>query len=315
MKTENVINSALDGVLFIDEAYTLAGDAAKFGFADRYGEEAISTLLKRMEDFRERLCVIVAGYPDLMEGFLDTNPGLRSRFTRFVHFEDYSAGDLCRIFLDKCKGVNSVWIRRARHLLPCSSSWPTGKEMRTSETQDTFGMSLNKSRFAKPNAWCRLRLGLSGKRACCGSSTVTCWWALLRGLISNRINFEALSWRVACPHCGRSQKGDIRHMSREVACGKCRVAFVLEPWYLVPDSILAALMDKQDSGVQMRRNGAIAASRLHCSHQNGGIKVLETFSDEQRFQMSFRTIFAEALVPPGAARRLAYLGNLSLLPL
>jgi AAA+ superfamily predicted ATPase len=95
VKTDDVIQSALDGVLFIDEAYALACGEAH---GDDYGKEAINTLLKRMEDYRSRLVVIAAGYPAPMRQFLDSNPGLRSRFTRFVHFDDYSVSDMNRIF-------------------------------------------------------------------------------------------------------------------------------------------------------------------------------------------------------------------------
>lgn len=92
VKTNKIIDSALDGVLFIDEAYTLVGGQ------NDYGMEAIATLLKRMEDDRDRLIVILAGYPDEMEDFISSNPGLRSRFNRYIFFPDYSSAELHEIF-------------------------------------------------------------------------------------------------------------------------------------------------------------------------------------------------------------------------
>ena len=92
LKTKEVAKRALDGVLFIDEAYALAGDERDFG------PEAINTLLKLMEDFRGRVIVIVAGYTDKMTAFLSSNPGLKSRFNKFIHFGDYSASEMGQIF-------------------------------------------------------------------------------------------------------------------------------------------------------------------------------------------------------------------------
>lgn len=92
IKTNEVIDKALDGVLFIDEAYSLAKDG------DSFGQEAIDTLLKRMEDDRNRLVVIVAGYTNEMKTFIDSNPGLKSRFNRYIEFEDYSAEEMLTIF-------------------------------------------------------------------------------------------------------------------------------------------------------------------------------------------------------------------------
>ena len=97
IKTREACEKSLGGVLFIDEAYTLAGKDQDFG------QEAIDTLLKFMEDNREDLVVVVAGYPDQMAEFLDSNPGIRSRFTRFMNFQDYSPEELSSIFNGFCK--------------------------------------------------------------------------------------------------------------------------------------------------------------------------------------------------------------------
>lgn len=92
-KTNKIIDSALDGVLFIDEAYSLVD-----GGSSDYGKEAVATLLKRMEDDRKRLVVILAGYTADMKRFIDSNPGLQSRFNRYIEFPDYSAEELLQIF-------------------------------------------------------------------------------------------------------------------------------------------------------------------------------------------------------------------------
>lgn len=101
IKTQEVIKSALGGILFIDEAYSLTSKSE-----NDYGGEAIDTLLKAMEDNRGDLIVIVAGYPALMEKFLYSNPGLESRFNKFICFEDYDAGQLYEIFLLMCEDSN-----------------------------------------------------------------------------------------------------------------------------------------------------------------------------------------------------------------
>ena len=98
LKTQEVIQSALGGVLFIDEAYSLSS-----GGENDFGREAIETLLKAMEDHRDDLVVIVAGYTGPMEGFITSNPGLESRFNRYFYFPDYDGKQLMEIFRNQCK--------------------------------------------------------------------------------------------------------------------------------------------------------------------------------------------------------------------
>lgn len=99
IKVKEVIDKAKGGVLFIDEAYSLANETPGGDF----GQEAIDTLVKAMEDNRDDLIVIVAGYPDLMKKFVNSNPGLKSRFQKTLHFPDYEAVDLFKVFQKFCK--------------------------------------------------------------------------------------------------------------------------------------------------------------------------------------------------------------------
>ena len=101
IKTNQLIDTALGGVLFIDEAYTL-----KSNDGDSFGSEAIDTLLKRLEDDRGKFICIVAGYTDQMHDFIDSNPGLKSRFTQTIHFDDYTPDELTQIFLNLAAAKN-----------------------------------------------------------------------------------------------------------------------------------------------------------------------------------------------------------------
>jgi hypothetical protein len=108
-KTNAKIDEALDGVLFIDEAYTMIDESGQ----DQYGREAVQTLLKRMEDQRDRLVVILAGYPVEMNKMIRSNPGLSSRVGTTMHFDDYPPEALCRIF--------ELIAKKAKYSLPTES--------------------------------------------------------------------------------------------------------------------------------------------------------------------------------------------------
>lgn len=104
LKTKEVIASAIGGVLFIDEAYALAPPNS----GNDFGQEAIDTLLKEMEDNRNDLVIIVAGYPDLMVRFIESNPGLKSRFNKYIPFPDYTANEMEQIFLSMCQKYDYI---------------------------------------------------------------------------------------------------------------------------------------------------------------------------------------------------------------
>lgn len=133
LKTKEKIDEAMGGILFIDEAYTLAKGGSDFG------QEAIDTILKAMEDYRENFVVIVAGYPDPMEQFLGSNPGLKSRFNKNIMFEDYTEEELLRIFMAFCKPFSmrlsdeaECCVKKYLHWLVQhkSENFANGREMR-----------------------------------------------------------------------------------------------------------------------------------------------------------------------------------------
>lgn len=133
LKTKEKIDEAMGGILFIDEAYTLAKGGSDFG------QEAIDTILKAMEDNRENLVVIVAGYPDPMEQFLGSNPGLKSRFNKNILFEDYTEEELLSIFNSFCKPYSMTLSNEAECCIKAYLHWlvqnkpenfANGREMR-----------------------------------------------------------------------------------------------------------------------------------------------------------------------------------------
>lgn len=134
LKVEEIVKRAIGGVLFIDEAYSL-----KQRDDDSFGEEAINTLLKLMEDHRGNLVVIVAGYTDEMKTFLGANPGLESRFNRYLNFPDYSAGELLKIFEEMARDKG----------LTLSSEASEVAERVFTQAAETKGRTFGNGRFAR----------------------------------------------------------------------------------------------------------------------------------------------------------------------
>lgn len=113
LKTQEVINNAMGGILFIDEAYALTHGKGESDF----GHEAVDTILKAMEDHRNDFIVIVAGYPELMKTFISSNPGLKSRFNQYINFEDYTSEQLKEIFILQCLNQNLILGEGCEHYL------------------------------------------------------------------------------------------------------------------------------------------------------------------------------------------------------
>ncbi len=208
-KTNKRIDEAIDGILFIDEAYTLVAD----GNEDPYGHEAVQTLLKRMEDDRDRLVVILAGYPVQIEQLLDANPGLRSRFSRRVHFEDYSPADLGRI-MELMSGQNQYVLpaeTRAKFLL--------GATHIHEQRDEHFG----NGRLVR-NIFEDAIRNLANRIAMLAPVTKE----LLTELQPEDIQFEKVpeetfaslsrKFKVECPGCGRSSVVPTGFLSRKVDC-------------------------------------------------------------------------------------------------
>jgi AAA lid domain/ATPase family associated with various cellular activities (AAA) len=239
IKTDEKITAALDGVLFIDEAYTLSGD--EFG-RDMYGQEAIDQLVKRMEDYRDRLVVIVAGYPRPMATFLKSNPGLESRFTRFIRFEDYQVCHLCRIF-ERFVGIAEYSLAPLGRAMACLLF-----TLAYNQRDERFGNGrFVRNEFEKA-------LGLHSQRLVTLPDHEISKEALMT-LDGPDIPFDSIAdfdiatvdlqeakWEADCPKCGKINRLGVSFLGTEVVC-ECDTPFIYPWWNIIADTVKGITKD------------------------------------------------------------------------
>jgi hypothetical protein len=221
-KTNKKVDEALDGVLFVDEAYSLVAESGE----DPYGREAVQTLLKRMEDDRQRLVVILAGYPGPMQQLLSSNPGLSSRFNTKLTFEDYLPIELCQIFASLCDHNHYSLPPEAQLRLLLGSRW-------LYETRNDHFGNGRLVRNVFETAIRRLANRIAGVSE------------LSKGLLTTiepddvqfdgvpdevwqEQNIEELQLQARCDGCGDSIPAPASYLGRRVRCRRCKHRFILD---------------------------------------------------------------------------------------
>lgn len=230
IKTNEVIAKATDGVLFIDEAYTLAKSSGQ-----DYGQEAIDTLLKKMEDLRERLVVIVAGYPVEMADFIESNPGLESRFSRYIVFEDYHVSDLCQIFEMMCNSNAYQLTPAARGNLAILLN-----RVFTDRDQNFGNARLVRNAYERTLGNHADRLAMSSepitREALSTIEAVDLPFRIAKGM-TGPVDLKTSRWRVNCPHCENTTIASLPFLGQIVKCNACDTRFRCPWWNLDRDSV------------------------------------------------------------------------------
>lgn len=232
IKTNEVIARATDGVLFIDEAYTLAKKGA-----NDFGQEAIDTLLKKMEDLRERMVVIVAGYPNEMAEFIESNPGLESRFSRYIVFEDYHVPDLCQIFELMCRS-------NAYELTPAARGNLAIILNRVfADRDENFGNArLVRNAYERTLSNHANRLATSDavitREALATIEAVDLPYEIAQGF-HRPYDLSDSQWRVHCPHCENATTASLPFLGQIVTCNNCQTRFRCPWWNLDRDTVPA----------------------------------------------------------------------------
>jgi Holliday junction resolvasome RuvABC ATP-dependent DNA helicase subunit/tellurite resistance protein len=222
-KTNAKIDEALDGVLFIDEAYSLVAEEGQ----DAYGMEAIQAVLKRAEDDRDRLVVIMAGYTDEMNTLLDSNPGLSSRFNRVLNFEDYTPVELARIYAWLCEKNHYKLAEGTRpKLMRGLAELYRGRDRRFGNgrtVRNLFEQSIR--RMANRIADIR---ELSSDQLMLLETDDIEFSGLPADFKLDAKELETSRFLVVCPHCSHTNKARGAFLGKKVRCPKCEHDFVAD---------------------------------------------------------------------------------------
>ncbi len=221
-KTNQKVDEALDGVLFVDEAYSLVAESGD----DPYGREAVQALLKRMEDNRDRLVVILAGYPEEMDRLIRSNPGLSSRFNSKLTFEDYTPGLLGRIFGGMCATNHYVVTPEAQVRLLIGFQW-------LYENRDEHFGNGRLVRNIFENAIRRLANRIAGIAPLTKEvlTTIQAGDIMLDGVPLDhwkRLDDGSVQFSIACQGCQESTQVPAKYLGRKVRCKRCSARFVAE---------------------------------------------------------------------------------------
>jgi hypothetical protein len=221
-KTHKKIDEALGGMLFVDEAYSLVAE----GRDDPYGHEAVQALLKRMEDDRHRLAIILAGYPEPLNQLLTSNPGLSSRFTTQLTFTDYSPGELAQIFKSLCEQNHFHVTGEAQARLLLVLSW-------LHEQRDEHFGNGRLVRNIFEQSIRRLANRIAGI-APLTKELLTTFEAddiALHGAPESAVAIDPENpprVRLSCPDCKAAVKAPLTFLTKQVRCPKCQARFVAE---------------------------------------------------------------------------------------
>lgn len=230
IKTDEVIQRSLDGVLFIDEAYTLSKQEG----GQDFGQEAIDTLLKRMEDHRDRLIVIAAGYPALMRRFILSNPGLSSRFTRSITFEDYTVSEMCRIYAKMCQKEEYTLSKEAL-AYSCVLFTLAHRQKDEHFGNGRFVRNIYENTTMKQSARLASEHQIT-KQALATLEQGDIPFEMIPNFDMGNLDLSQSRWSGCCPACRNSFDVPLDFIGRQVKC-KCGEIFKFPWWNPVPASL------------------------------------------------------------------------------